>query len=171
MRQSLCLSLAALGTAALSIASLPAVSAKHAEPVKGSVNSALTRERGLPTNLINGIKPQGRVADLVNSTKLIDAIRPDGMQLLVFKGTRLPGTRVAIHIHEFSGYTCVLSGQITDFVEGKENATYGPGECYYMPANTPMSAANLGDKPAVLIDSFVVPPGKPVITKIEPGTY
>ena len=171
MQQSLRVSLAALGTAALSIASLPAVSAKHAEPVKDSVNSALTRERGLPTNLINGIKPQGRVADLVNSTKLIDAIRPDGMQLLVFKGTRLPGTRVAIHIHEFSGYTCVLSGQITGFVEGKENATYGPGECYYMPANTPMSAANLGDKPAVLIDSFVVPPGKPVITKIEPGTY
>ena len=30
-------------------------------------------------------------------------------------------------------------------------------------------AANLGDEPAVLIDSFVVPPGKPVITKIEPG--
>ena len=93
------------------------------------------------------------------------------MQLLVFKGTRLPGTRVAIHIHEFSGFTCVLSGEITGFVEGHEAATYGPGECYFMPANTPMTAANLAGKPAVLIDSFVVPPGKPVINKIEPGTY
>ena len=164
-------SLAALSTAALSIAFQTAVSAKPAQLVRGSANSALTRAELSPTQLINGTKPPGRVADLVNSTKLIDSIRPDGMQLLVFKGTRLPGTRVAIHVHEFSGFTCVLSGQITDFVEGNKKAIYGPGECYYMPANTPMTAANLGNEPSVLIDSFVVPPGKPVIQKIEPGFY
>lgn len=162
-------SLAALSTAAFCIAFQPAVSGKPAPLVRGSVNSALTKAELSPTKLINGMQPPGRVADLVNSTKLIDSIRPDGMQLLVFKGTRLPGTRVAIHIHEHSGFTCVLSGQITDFVEGHEKATYGPGECYFMPANTPMTAANLGDEPSILIDSFVVPPGKPVIQKIEPG--
>tara|TARA_B100000902_G_C27079613_1_gene798217 strand:- start:294 stop:749 length:456 start_codon:yes stop_codon:yes gene_type:complete len=122
-----------------------------------------------PTSLINGKKPPGTVAGLINTKLLIDAIRPDGMQLSVTRGTRLPGTRVAIHVHEFGGFTCIVSGEITDFVEGKEDAVYGPGECYYMPPNTPMSAANLGDEPAVLIDSFTVPPGKPVITKIEPG--
>ena len=123
----------------------------------------------LPTSFINGKKPPGRVAELVDTQKLVDEIRPDGMQQLVLKGTRLPGTRVAIHVHEYSGFTCIFEGLITDFVEGKKDATYGPGDCYYMPANTPMSAANLGEEPVVLIDSFVVPPGKPVIRKIEPG--
>lgn len=122
-----------------------------------------------PTRYINGKKPPGRVAGLINHQELINEIRPDGMQLLVFKGTRLPGTRVAIHVHEYSGFTCILSGVITDFVEGKRDATYGPGDCYFMPANTPMSAANLSEEAVVLVDSFVVPPGKPVITKIEPG--
>ena len=122
-----------------------------------------------PTSLINGKKPPGTVAGLVNTKLLIDTIRPDGMQLSVTRGTRLPGKRVAIHVHEFGGFTCIVSGEITDFVEGKEDAVYGPGECYYMPPNTPMSAANLGNEPVVLIDSFTVPPGKPVITKIEPG--
>ena len=121
-----------------------------------------------PTSLINGKKPPGTVAGLVNTKLLIDAIRPDGMQLSVTRGTRLPGTRVAIHVHEFGGFTCIISGEITDFVEGKKDAVYGPGNCYYMPPNTPMTAANLGDEPVVLIDSFAVPPGKPVITKIEP---
>ena len=53
-----------------------------------------------PTSLINGKKPPGTVAGLVNTKLLIDAIRPDGMQLSVTRGTRLPGTRVAIHVHE-----------------------------------------------------------------------
>lgn len=123
----------------------------------------------LPTRYINGKKPPGTVAGLINGQELINEIRPDGKQLLVFKGTRLPVTRVAIHVHEYSGFTCIISGIITDFVEGKIDANYGPGDCYFMPANTPMSAANLGEEPVVLIDSFVVPPGKPVITKIEPG--
>lgn len=169
MRMRLCGLLVAISTAALPIAFQPGASAKPAQQVRGSANSALTKAELSPTQLINRTKPPGRVADLVNSTKLIDSIRPDGMQLLVFKGTRLPGTRVAIHIHESSGFTCVLSGQTTDFVEGHEKATYGPGECYYMPTNTPMTAANLGNEPSVLIDSFVVPPGKLVIQKIEPG--
>lgn len=121
------------------------------------------------TSTINGKRPPGRVAGLINTKTLIDETRPDGMQLLALKGTRLPGTRVAIHIHKYSGMTCILQGVITDFVEGRKDATYGPGDCYYMPANTPMSAANLSEEPVELIDSFVVPPGEPVITKIEPG--
>ena len=122
-----------------------------------------------PTALINGKKPLGRVAGHVDNHILINEIRPDGNQLLVLKGKRLPGTRVAIHVHKHSGFTCVLSGQITDFVEGKADKVYGPRECYFMPADTPMSAANLDVVPAVMIDSFVFPPGEPYITKIEPG--
>ena len=38
-----------------------------------------------------------------------------------------------------------------------------------MPANTPMSAANLGTVDALLIDTFVLPFDVPPITIMEPG--
>ena len=53
----------------------------------------------------------------------------------------------------------MLSGEITDFVEGKSPQKYPAGTCYYMPPNTPMTAANLGEKDAILIDTFNLPEG------------
>ena len=122
-----------------------------------------------PITTINGATPPGKLQPLANTSTMLDTKQSDGLRLLVTKGTRLAGTRVAIHVHEYGGHTCVLSGEITDFVEGKANGRYPAGTCYYMPANTPMSAANLGKEDAVLIDTFVLPFGAPAITIMEPG--
>ena len=77
--------------------------------------------------------------------------------------------RVPIHIHQISGLTCIISGQITDFVEGQTKKVFGAGDCYYMPAETPMSAVNLGAKPVVLVDIFVLPDGEKSMKVIESG--
>jgi len=122
-----------------------------------------------PITTINSATPPGKLQPLANTSTMLDTKQSDGLRLLVTKGTRLAGTRVAIHVHEYGGHTCVLSGEITDFVEGKANGRYPAGTCYYMPANTPMSAANLGKEDAVLIDTFVLPFGAPPITIMEPG--
>ena len=122
-----------------------------------------------PITTINSATPPGKLQPLANTSTMLDTKQSDGLRLLVTKGTRLAGTRVAIHVHEYGGHTCVLSGEITDFVEGKANGRYPAGTCYYMPANTPMSAANLGKEDAVLIDTFVLPVGAPPITIMEPG--
>ena len=122
-----------------------------------------------PITTINGATPPGKLQPLANTSTMLDTKQSDGLRLLVTKGTRLAGTRVAIHVHEYGGHTCVLSGEITDFVEGKPNGNYPAGTCYYMPPNTPMSAANLGKKDAVLIDTFILPVGAPPITIMEPG--
>ena len=53
-------------------------------------------------------------------------------------------------------------------MEGADSGTFPADTCYYMPANTPMAAANLGDEDAVLIDTFILPPGEPTITILEP---
>ena len=119
--------------------------------------------------IINGKNPPGAIKSLVNTKTLVDEIRPDGQRILAVRGTRLPGTRVPIHLHEFSGLTCIISGQITDFVEGEEDNVFGPGDCYYMPTATPMSAANLGKESAVLIDIFVLPVGEKPMKVIESG--
>lgn len=89
----------------------------------------------------------------------------------VMIGTRKAGTRVGIHVHESGGTTFVLSGKgrITDFVEGSPNSLNPVGSYYYMPANIPMSAANLSKKDVRLMDVFITPIGVPEITIIEPG--
>ncbi len=122
-----------------------------------------------PISTINGEAPPGELAPEVDVTTLIDTINAEGERVVVSRGTRLPGTRAAIHVHENGGHTCVLSGTITDFVEGSDPMVWPAGTCYYMPADTPMTAANLGDEPAVLIDNFTVPQDTPTMTILEPG--
>ena len=130
--------------------------------------AAVAQDEG-PITTINGEVPPGELLPLQDVVSLLDTIDGQGNHLVVTRGTREPGTRVGIHVHGYGGYTCVLSGVITDFVEGKEPAEWPAGTCYYMPPDTPMSAANLGTEPAVLIDNFTVPPGEPTITILEPG--
>lgn len=61
------------------------------------------------------------------------------------------------------------TGEFTDFVEGQSNGTLPADTCYTMPPNVPMAAANLGTEDAVLVDTFILPPGEPTITILEPG--
>lgn len=118
---------------------------------------------------INGSVPTGELLPLQNLETMLDTIDANGLRLVIIKGIRKAGTRVGIHIHKYGGHTCVISGEITDFVEGKEPQVYQAGSCYYMPPNTPMSAANLGDEDAVLIDTFNLPEGEPTIIILEPN--
>ena len=122
-----------------------------------------------PINTINGEIPPGVVRGLVNTKTLIDEIRPDGNRVLSVRGTRLPGTRAPIHIHEYSGMTCLFSGQLVFRSKGKPNRVFGPGDCYHMPANTPMSASNRGSEPVNLVDIFVLPIGESPAKVIETG--
>lgn len=123
----------------------------------------------LDITTINGSVPSGSLLPLQNVSTMLDTIDAYGNRLVVTQGTRKAGTRVAIHMHKYGGHTCVLSGQITDFVNGREPMEWPAGTCYYMPPDTLMSAANLGTVDAVLIDTFNLPPGEPTITIREPG--
>ena len=121
------------------------------------------------TTTINGSTPPGVTAPLSGLTVMLDTVRADGNRLLVQEGVRKPGSRAPIQYHDFSGQTCVLSGTITGFVEGKEPATYPAGTCYDLPPRVAMTAANLGSEDVRLIDTFVSPPDVPAIIVLEPG--
>ncbi|MGC6500758.1 MAG: cupin domain-containing protein [Henriciella sp.] len=131
-------------------------------------NGVAERSGGV-VELINGYGLPGELKPLQNVTTMLDTIDADGNRLLVTRGVREAGTRIGIHVHKYGGHTCVLSGAITDFVEGRQPALFEAGSCYYMPPNVPMSAVNLGSEDAVLIDTFIVPPGEPFISILEPG--
>ena len=132
-----------------------------------STASALSSELNVTT--INGERPPGRLERLVDVKTMMDTVDVTGKRVLVEKGVRKAGTRVAIHVHQYGGHTCVMSGEITDFMEGHPPSKWPAGTCYYMPPNLLMTAANLGTEDAVLIDTFILPPGAPTITIREPG--
>jgi hypothetical protein len=100
---------------------------------------------------------------------MMDRVEADGLRHIVLQGVRRVGTRSPIHIHEVGGQTCVLTGSMTLFMEGRDPATYPAGACYYMPPSTPMSAADLGSEDAHIMDIFTLPPGVPFFTALEPG--
>ena len=87
----------------------------------------------------------------------------DGVQVNTFHGIREPRTRMAIHMHESGGQTCVLRGPpATVFVEGIPGyKEYPAGTCYYMPPGVYMTSANLGCEDQELLD---VLHGDPFIT-------
>jgi len=118
-------------------------------------------DKELPAELL----PLQNTQTLLN---IINIINVKGQRVFVSKGIRKANTRVGIHVHRYGGYTLVLSGEITDFVEGQPIKTYKAGSGYYMPPCTPMSASNLGDEDAVLIDIFIGEPGTPFIEILEP---
>lgn len=121
------------------------------------------------TTTINGEVPPGVAAKLVDLTVITDTIGVDGDRLLVQQGIRKPGTRAPIHYHDHGGRTCVLTGTITDFIEGMDPMIYPAGTCYDMPPDTAMTAANLGDEDVLLVDTFELPPEEPTIIVLEPN--
>lgn len=138
---------------------LPAYS--HADPIECKPDVDVTT--------INGYGLPAKMATLVNVTTMVDTVTDKGQRLVITKGTRLAGTRIAIHMHKYGGTTCVLKGALTDFVEGKAPINYPAGTCYYMPPNTPMTTTNLGTVDVVLQDIFMLPVGEPTHTIVEPG--
>ena len=122
----------------------------------------------LPTTMINGKTLPGSIRSLTNQTVLFDQESTNGKRVIAARGTRLQGTRTPIHIHEHGGITCIISGEITDFSEKHPAKTYEPGDCYYMPANTPTAAYNSGNSPTVLVDIFTLPYNADLMTTIEP---
>ena len=143
-------------------------------------NSAI--ERGgfkwkKPTRKINGKRPEGNLNAMENiSDGMVDwegrdRVTGEKVHIVANLGYRKAGTRVGIHVHEDSGITFVLKGKgaITDYVESLPNSFNEKGDYYFMPSNVPMSAANLTKQDVLLLDLFVVEPGTPAITIIEPG--
>lgn len=116
---------------------------------------------------LNGAPLPVPVAPLADTLVMMDTIDSKGLRVVVVKGTRKPGTRAPIHVHDFGGHTCVFSGEITIFMEGHAPLRQPAGTCYDMPPATLMSAANLGRDDVVLTDTFMLPPGEPLMTVRE----
>lgn len=137
----------------------------------GSSTSSAAVDVPKDLTMINGQVPPGKPSRVPSSVTLVSAKNSLGQDVFVFRDTRPAGTRSAIHIHPSGGTTCMLSGEMTLFMEGAAPQRAETGQCYYMPPNVPMSGANTGSTDAVLLDYFTVPTGQPVWAVVEKGMY
>lgn len=125
---------------------------------------------------INGRKLPMRPSKSMFETRLLTEPQldargnPTGMMLVTSRTVRERGTRSPIHVHPYGGQTCVISGEMSLYLEGTDEVKVaGPGECYWMPAGRRMSGVNTADQATFMIDTFVIPRGEQVWIVVEPG--
>lgn len=155
--------------AALGLAAMMFSTASLADGTAGTAQQVIDAANAMPlVSTINGTVPPGEATLVKTSAQEMNQMM-NGAQVRVFRHLREAGTRAPIHVHPFGGWTCVVSGQAVLYLEGAEPARVEAGQCVYMPPLIPMSNANPGPGPAVLLDNFVTPPDAPVWRIVETG--
>ena len=93
-----------------------------------------------------------------------------GWVTITSRSVRDLGTRSPIHVHPYGGQTCVVSGEMSLYLDGETNIQKAQsGECYWMPAGRRMSGVNSAKTTTIMIDTFVVPKGEQVWIVVEHG--
>lgn len=121
------------------------------------------------SNLINGSVPPNTPSKSMFETRLLTVDVENGWQLVTSRTVRQAGTRSPIHVHPHGGQTCVLSGEMTLYMDNAEPLVAGPGECYWMPPGRRMTGVNSAPGATFMIDTFLVPKGEQVWIVVEPG--
>jgi quercetin dioxygenase-like cupin family protein len=159
---------AAAGLAALLVV---AINSQITDSVTQILNPNIER-----SNLVNGKIPPNTPTKTMFESRLLTEPQTDakgnktGMVLVTSRSVRDKGTRSPIHVHPFGGQTCVVSGEMSLYLDGEpEIKVAGPGDCYYMPAGRRMTGVNSADTRTIMIDTFVVPAGDQVWIVVEPG--
>lgn len=122
-----------------------------------------------------GDKINGKVPPMIPSksmfeTRVLDATEGlNGLNIITSRTVREKGTRSPIHIHPFGGQTCVISGEMTLYMEGAEPLVAPEGNCYWMPPNRRMTGVNTANQATIMLDTFIVPKGTQVWIVVEPG--
>ena len=117
--------------------------------------------------VINGYTLPAEVARAAESL-LLNQQHPSGNDIVIMKTIRLMGTRTPIHQHPSSGTTCVISGEMTLYLEDAPPQKAIAGTCYAMPADKKMAGVNSGTSDAVMLDIFFTPKGGELWTVVEP---
>lgn len=108
---------------------------------------------------INGDTPPGQPTSSQNIELLTRSPLGNGYDLLVFRTTRLPGTRAPIHLHDHGGVTCVIEGETTLRAQWYSPSRHKKGECFTMPHGVHMANFNSGSELFVTHDIFMLKSG------------
>ena len=168
MNKKMWLALSTLGVA--SAALLIGINSQITDAVTQLPNPNIER-----SDRINGQDPPNKPSKTMFESRLLtqdilDEGKPTGWVIVTSRSVRDQGTRSPIHVHPHGGQTCVVSGEMSLYLDGETTIQKaGPGDCYWMPAGRRMTGVNSADSRTIMIDTFIVPKGEQVWIVVEPG--
>ena len=95
-------------------------------------------------HLINGEAVPGVVAE--SNVTLTDYFASDGVESTMWLVSRAAGYRTPIHVHHRVMHTCLMSGSITNYVEGSAPVTYTAPVCYQAQPGKKMASLTVGSE-------------------------
>jgi quercetin dioxygenase-like cupin family protein len=117
--------------------------------------------------ILNGEPVPGQRTPVKNMNIMLETYINNDERLLIIKAEREAHTRAVLHTHKDGGVTCILSGEMTLYMEGCEPQTAKANSCYYMPSDTKMLAYNSENTTTELIDFFINKKGNSALTPLE----
>jgi quercetin dioxygenase-like cupin family protein len=78
-----------------------------------------------------------------------------------------PDTPPVRHKHPGEEIIYVLEGTLEYFIDGREPATFNPGEVLLVPPETVHSVRNIGGGNAAELATYIVEKGKPLLVLVE----
>ena len=84
--------------------------------------------------------------------------------VVLAKAEIAPGGATGRHTHPGPETGYVLEGTTVLEIDGQPPRTLKPGDSYFIPAGTVHNAKVMGDKPGVVLATYVVEKGKPLAT-------
>jgi quercetin dioxygenase-like cupin family protein len=108
-----------------------------------------------------GTPPAGTPGVTRKILSQIDGPTP-GYVTILAEATVEPGTAVGRHTHPGVESSYVLEGAIELPIKGQETKTYGVGDTYQVPAETPHAGGKAVEKKFRVLSTYVLEKGKPL---------
>lgn len=115
-------------------------------------------------NHAHGEAPTFTVTPLLKTTLTGDGSK----EVFVGRAEFSPGASTGVHTHPGDEYATVLEGTLELRVQGLEVRRVSAGEAYHSPKNVVHETVNTSNKSAVVISTFVIDKGKPLVIPVTP---
>jgi quercetin dioxygenase-like cupin family protein len=90
-----------------------------------------------------------------------------GREAIQVRGDFPPGAAVPRHTHPGEELVFVLEGTLEFQLEGQSPVTLKPGEVLFVPAGTIHTAKNVNSGNSVVLSTYIVEKGKPLLTMVQ----
>src|SRR3954462_13982248 len=90
-----------------------------------------------------------------------------GREVVQVRAEFEPGASIGKHTHPGEEIGYLLEGNLELEIAGKPNATLKAGDAFFVPAETPHAAKNMGKGPAKVLATYIIEKGKPVATMVK----
>ena len=89
-----------------------------------------------------------------------------GREVVVARGEFQPGAAIPKHTHPGDEISYVLEGELTVEVDGKPPQKLKAGDSFFIPAGSPHLAKQAGKTASVVLSTYVVEKGKPLVVPV-----